>query len=56
MSNVGEITERTELDKRKEKIDMDIQVLSPAFHHGEVIPIQYTCDGNNVSPPSRADL
>jgi Raf kinase inhibitor-like YbhB/YbcL family protein len=35
----------------EEKIDMEIQVLSPAFHHGEVIPIQYTCDGNNVSPP-----
>ena len=37
--------------RREEKIDMEIQVLSPAFHHGEVIPIQYTCDGNNVSPP-----
>jgi len=30
---------------------MDIQVLSPAFHYGEIIPVQYTCDGNNVSPP-----
>jgi Raf kinase inhibitor-like YbhB/YbcL family protein len=30
---------------------MGIQVLSPAFHHGEVIPVQYTCDGSNVSPP-----
>jgi Raf kinase inhibitor-like YbhB/YbcL family protein len=37
----------------KEKIDMDIQVLSTAFHHGETIPVQYTCDGNNVSPPLR---
>jgi phosphatidylethanolamine-binding protein (PEBP) family uncharacterized protein len=37
----------------KEKIDMDIQVLSAAFHQGETIPVQYTCDGNNVSPPLR---
>lgn len=37
----------------REKIDMDIQVLSTAFHHGETIPVQYTCDGNNVSPSLR---
>jgi Raf kinase inhibitor-like YbhB/YbcL family protein len=37
----------------QEKIDMDIQVLSAAFHQGETIPVQYTCDGNNVSPPLR---
>jgi Raf kinase inhibitor-like YbhB/YbcL family protein len=39
----------------KEKIDMDIQVLSTAFHQGETIPVQYTCDGNNVSPPLHWD-
>jgi Raf kinase inhibitor-like YbhB/YbcL family protein len=32
---------------------MDIQVLSTAFREGEMIPIQYTCDGINVSPPLR---
>jgi Raf kinase inhibitor-like YbhB/YbcL family protein len=32
---------------------MDIQVLSSAFHQGETIPVQYTCDGNNASPPLR---
>lgn len=32
---------------------MDIQVLSTAFHEGETIPVQYTSDGNNVSPPLR---
>jgi Raf kinase inhibitor-like YbhB/YbcL family protein len=32
---------------------MDIQVTSAAFHEGEVIPAQYTCDGDNVSPPLR---
>src|SRR5262245_8884632 len=32
---------------------MVIQVLSTAFHQGETIPVQYTCDGNDVSPPLR---
>jgi len=32
---------------------MDIQLLSTAFREGEVIPVQYTCDGDNVSPPLR---
>jgi Raf kinase inhibitor-like YbhB/YbcL family protein len=35
------------------EVDMDIQVLCNAFHQGEVIPVQYTCDGNNVSPSLR---
>jgi Raf kinase inhibitor-like YbhB/YbcL family protein len=28
-----------------------IQMTSPAFQEGEMIPTQYTCDGDNVSPP-----
>jgi hypothetical protein len=32
---------------------MDIQILSTAFLEGESIPVQYTCDGDNVSPPLR---
>jgi len=32
---------------------MDIEVTSAAFHEGEAIPAQYTCDGDNVSPPIR---
>src|SRR5262245_38310147 len=32
---------------------MDIQVLSTAFNEGETIPVQYTCDGDNASPPLR---
>lgn len=32
---------------------MEIQVVSTAFHEGEAIPVQYTCDGENVSPPLR---
>jgi Raf kinase inhibitor-like YbhB/YbcL family protein len=28
-----------------------LRVSSPAFENGERIPVQYTCDGANVSPP-----
>jgi len=27
------------------------KLLSPAFSHGEEIPIRHTCEGENVSPP-----
>ncbi len=37
----------------KREIDIDIQVLSTAFHEGDAIPVQYTCDGENISPPLR---
>ncbi len=30
---------------------MDIEVTSPAFKDGEMIPPRYTCDGADVSPP-----
>lgn len=30
---------------------MNITVSSSAFKDGELIPIKYTCDGDNVSPP-----
>jgi Raf kinase inhibitor-like YbhB/YbcL family protein len=26
---------------------------SPAFHSGATIPVRYTCDGANISPPLR---
>jgi hypothetical protein len=32
---------------------MEIEVLSPAFQAGGTIPVQYTCDDANVSPPLR---
>lgn len=28
-----------------------MKVYSPAFGPGEMIPIQYTCDGENINPP-----
>ncbi len=31
--------------------DMTIQLTSPAFEEGGMIPSKYTCDGANVSPP-----
>ncbi len=30
---------------------MSIQVTSTAFSQGESIPVQYTCQGQNISPP-----
>jgi len=29
----------------------DMELFSPAFGNGEYIPIKYTCDGENISPP-----
>lgn len=28
-----------------------MQLISPAFENGKAIPSQYTCDGENISPP-----
>lgn len=30
---------------------MSIQLTSPAFEDGGLIPVRYTCDGEDVSPP-----
>lgn len=30
---------------------MDFKVSSTAFDHGKAIPMAYTCEGNDVSPP-----
>lgn len=30
---------------------MTLKVTSPAFAGGSMIPVKYTCDGENVSPP-----
>jgi Raf kinase inhibitor-like YbhB/YbcL family protein len=32
-------------------IGMQIQLSSTAFKEGEAIPVAYTCDGKNISPP-----
>ncbi|MDX5423554.1 MAG: YbhB/YbcL family Raf kinase inhibitor-like protein [Hymenobacteraceae bacterium] len=29
----------------------DLQLTSTAFKNGEEIPVRYTCDGENISPP-----
>ncbi len=29
----------------------NLQLISPAFSEGQPIPVQYTCKGDNVSPP-----
>jgi len=28
-----------------------MNIFSPTFKEGEMIPVQYTCDGKNISPP-----
>ena len=30
---------------------MNIQLMSPAFAEGQPIPVKYTCEGSDVSPP-----
>ena len=34
---------------------MSLSLTSPAFSNGEIIPSEYTCDGENVSPELRID-
>jgi Raf kinase inhibitor-like YbhB/YbcL family protein len=29
----------------------DLNVSSSSFQHGETIPVEFTCDGENISPP-----
>lgn len=36
---------------REEGIPVDIQLISTAFEDGKTIPIKYTCDADNISPP-----
>ncbi|MGF7118139.1 YbhB/YbcL family Raf kinase inhibitor-like protein [Methanobacterium oryzae] len=35
---------------------MTIAIASEIFSEGSVIPLKYTCDGENISPPLRWDL
>jgi len=37
----------------KQKTKGTLEVLSPAFKHKSNIPVKYTCDGENISPPIR---
>ncbi len=30
---------------------MEIKIISPAFEPGGMIPVKYTCDGQDISPP-----
>jgi Raf kinase inhibitor-like YbhB/YbcL family protein len=43
-------------NKQKEDLDMKIKITSSAFKDGDMIPLKYTCDGKNVSPPLQWDL
>ena len=35
--------------------EMNINIASPAFKDGAMIPKKYTCDGENISPPLKWD-
>lgn len=34
---------------------MNINLTSPAFDDGDFLPVKYTCDGANISPPLKWD-
>jgi Raf kinase inhibitor-like YbhB/YbcL family protein len=42
---------REESTLAQESIQMSIQVNSSAFAEGDEIPVKYTCDGDDMSPP-----
>lgn len=44
-----EAEEETDAEAEGE-ITMQMSLTSPAFNDGEVIPVQYSCDGDDVSP------
>jgi Raf kinase inhibitor-like YbhB/YbcL family protein len=35
----------------EEELDNEMQLVSPVFNHGETMPEQYTCKGQNINPP-----
>ncbi len=39
--------------KTEVRIMKNLTVTSSAFHEEEMIPVRYTCDGGNISPPLR---
>jgi hypothetical protein len=48
----AKVTETVSFDPESSLIST-FEFSSPAFDDGEAIPIEYTCDGENVSPPLR---
>lgn len=43
------------LDIARNEAEENLKVTSPAFKHGERIPVKYTCDGEDVSPPIKIE-
>jgi Raf kinase inhibitor-like YbhB/YbcL family protein len=41
------------LSRLWKEVSMPLAIESPAFDHGAEIPRQYTCDGDDISPPLR---
>jgi Raf kinase inhibitor-like YbhB/YbcL family protein len=40
-----------EIGIQKRVSGMELDIRSNAFNEGELIPLKYTCDGNDISPP-----
>lgn len=45
------VSERDTAEDVTEHTSMTMQLTSPAFQNNELIPSEYTCDGDNISPP-----
>jgi len=37
--------------KKEEGVKMEMKIESTAFKEGSMIPVKYTCDGDDISPP-----
>jgi Raf kinase inhibitor-like YbhB/YbcL family protein len=40
-----------EASQTQEEVMMTLSLSSTAFQEGDMIPVKYTCDGQNISPP-----
>ena len=48
---LGHATDLKTRLSRKNEINWIMNLTSPAFNEGQSIPVQFTCDGRDVSPP-----
>ena len=44
-------SKKQSLPQKEEEKKMDINITSTAFDEGGMIPVKYSCDGPNISPP-----
>jgi Raf kinase inhibitor-like YbhB/YbcL family protein len=51
LAGVGLVSAMALATRKKEVYAMSLTLTSPAFRHNGDIPMRYTCDGDDVSPP-----